>query len=250
MTSDLFFVSIQATYQSLEIALFNNSTCIASVLRSDARASSSLVPVLRDLLLANNVSLSQCSFIAADAGPGAFTSLRVVIATINGMAFADTIPLVSVSSFEGFVEQVKKERILVLLNAYNNDVYFAYAEHGKTLLSGSGKYDTLPTLLAEFKTDACVTVVGNGSQVYLELLGVVQQIFPAAELLSYLPAHPEPVERAMPEGRERAGLQVPSAESIGLVGLQKWQRGETVKKIEPLYLKTIVYQVQRPRAAK
>ena len=229
MTNDLFFVSIQATYQSLEIALFNNSTCVASVLRSDARASSSLVPVLRDLLLVNDVSLSQCSFIAADAGPGAFTSLRVVIATINGIAFADTIPLVSVSSFEGFVEQVKKERILVLLNAYNNDVYFAYAEHGKIVLSGSGKYDTLSVVFADVKTDACVAVVGNASQSYPGLMPVVSQAFPNTEV---------------------SELSVPGAESIGLVGLQKWQRGETVKKIEPLYLKTIVYQIQRPRAAK
>ncbi len=229
MTSDLFFVSIQATYQSLEIALFNNSRCIASVMRTDARASSFLVPLLHDLLRANNLSLEQCAFVVVDAGPGAFTSLRVVIATINGIAFASSMPLVSVSSFEGLVCQIKQERLLVLLNAYNNDVYFAYAEHGKIVLSGSGKYDTLPTLLSVFKTDACVTVTGNGLLMYPGLMPVVSQVFSTTEVVD---------------------SEVPLAESIGQVGLQKWQRGETVKKIEPLYLKTIVYDIQRARAPK
>ncbi|MBM3893502.1 tRNA (adenosine(37)-N6)-threonylcarbamoyltransferase complex dimerization subunit type 1 TsaB [Candidatus Dependentiae bacterium] len=229
MTSDLFFVSIQATYQSLEIALFKNHTCVASVLRSDARASSFLVPLLHDLLRANNLSLEQCAFMVVDAGPGAFTSLRVVIATINGIAFASTMPLITVSSFEGFVQQIKQERVLVVLNAYNNDVYFAYAEHGKIVLSGSGKYDTLPTLLAAFKTDACVTVTGNGLLTYPGLMPVVFQAFSNTEVVD---------------------SGVPLAESIGQVGLQKWQRGETVKKIEPLYLKTIMYDIQRPRGPK
>ncbi len=221
MPVDVFFISIQATYQSLEIALFKNNIRVASVLSEQARASSSLVPLLAELLAAQGVLLSQCSFIAADAGPGAFTSLRVVIATINGIAFADTIKLVSVSSFDGFVAQIHRPRVLMLLNAYNNDVYFAYAENGVIACSGVAKYASLSTVLASHKTMGSVAVVGNGLVVYPDLLTVVNHIFPITEVVP---------------------LRVPSAECIGLSGLAKWQRGETVQKLEPLYLKNLVYQ--------
>ena len=223
MPTDVFFISIQATYQSLGIALFKNNDCIASVLSEQARASSSLIAVLQDLLKAQGVSFEQLSFIVADAGPGAFTSLRVVIATVNGLAFAANIPLVSVSTFEGFVAQLNQPHVLMLLNAFNNDVYFAYANNGLLRASGCVKYTELPAILAAEKTPDLVHVVGNGLHVYTETMMLLQETFPHFE---------------------ETAILVPSAENIGIVGYKKWQHGQTVKKLEPLYLKTLLYQEQ------
>jgi tRNA threonylcarbamoyladenosine biosynthesis protein TsaB len=221
MPADTFFISIQATYQSLEIALFNNDQCIATILHEHARASSALISVLQTILQANAVQFSQIAFIAVDAGPGAFTSLRVVIATVNGIAFTSGMPLVSVSSFEGFAAQFPDKQLLVLLNAFNNDVYFAYAAQQQVLVSGCTKYHQLPLVLPPDSNQGVVSVVGNGLQAYPQAKEVVGQLFSSYELLS---------------------PTVPSAKAIGLVAYKKWHDGETVKKIEPLYLKTLVYK--------
>ena len=78
-------------------------------------------------------------------------------------------------------------------------------------------------VLAAVKTDEPVVVVGNGLQVYPDVQAVLQAIF---------------------SGAECRPLSVPSAESIGLVGYQKWLLGQTVNKLEPLYLKSLIYNVQ------
>ena len=52
------------------------------------RASAQLLPLIDQLLVQHECELSDLDFIALDQGPGAFTSLRVVLTTINGIAFA------------------------------------------------------------------------------------------------------------------------------------------------------------------
>src|SRR5579862_7433876 len=102
------FISIEGCYTHVEVALFKNKTCIDSIVKNDVKASSHLIPYLDTLLKKNNVTLDDLSFIAIDQGPGAFTSLRVSIATVNGIAYAHKIPLIGVHGLDALCHQTAK----------------------------------------------------------------------------------------------------------------------------------------------
>jgi tRNA threonylcarbamoyladenosine biosynthesis protein TsaB len=55
---------------------------------------------LMQLLVAERLLLSEIDVFGVATGPGAFTGLRIGIATMQGLAFAEGKPLVGVSSFE------------------------------------------------------------------------------------------------------------------------------------------------------
>jgi|GEM_PF-453319 len=129
-----FFVALQGSYGNLELVLIDVSfKSIDFISCNDQKASSHLISHLSHLLSRNNLKLNDILFIAVDCGPGAFTSLRVIISTVNGLSFASKIPLIGVSGLQALCEQslfalnaqkkLNVSHVACLLNAYNNDVY-------------------------------------------------------------------------------------------------------------------------------
>src|SRR5271155_2438021 len=100
------FLSIQGSYQQLEIALFSNARCRDVIRKNDSKASSHIIPYVDELLKNYNLSVHDIAFIAIDKGPGAFTSLRVSVATANGIGFALNLPLIGISGLEALHEEV------------------------------------------------------------------------------------------------------------------------------------------------
>jgi tRNA threonylcarbamoyladenosine biosynthesis protein TsaB len=74
--------------------------CLATAEKVAARHSSNLLRLCDEVLRATGVTVSDLAAIACGAGPGSFTGLRVGLAVAKGLALADRIPLVLVSSLE------------------------------------------------------------------------------------------------------------------------------------------------------
>jgi tRNA threonylcarbamoyladenosine biosynthesis protein TsaB len=62
-----------------------------------------------DLLRACDVSLADVSLYAVASGPGAFTGLRIGIATIQGLAFAHGRPVVGISALEALACAIRPQ---------------------------------------------------------------------------------------------------------------------------------------------
>ncbi|MFA6526954.1 MAG: tRNA (adenosine(37)-N6)-threonylcarbamoyltransferase complex dimerization subunit type 1 TsaB [Candidatus Babeliales bacterium] len=228
------FLSIQGSYTSVEIALFKDNRVIETVVPHDVKASSHLVPYIDDLLKKHSLSLNDLNFIAIDKGPGAFTSLRVSVATVNGIAFAHTMPLIGIDGLDCLVLQVLGEaqhsmadgKMLCLLNAYNNDVYFGlYDFDGNLIAKGCKNIQALLTQLQKEYSEQQIFVTGNGVLLHQDLLS----------------AH-------LPQVIIHSPLAcVCSATTIGLTALERWNQGEqrSIYKIEPLYLKTQMFTPQK-----
>ena len=74
--------------------------CLATAEKVAARHSSNLLRLCDEVLRATGVTVSDLAALACGAGPGSFTGLRVGLAVAKGLALADRIPLVLVSSLD------------------------------------------------------------------------------------------------------------------------------------------------------
>ncbi|HZX32384.1 MAG TPA: tRNA (adenosine(37)-N6)-threonylcarbamoyltransferase complex dimerization subunit type 1 TsaB [Rhodocyclaceae bacterium] len=90
--------------------------------------SETLLPLVRDLLAEAGVEFSHLDAVAFGAGPGAFTGLRVACGVAQGLAVAADIPVVPVGTLEALAADADGERVLALLDARMNEVYYAAFE--------------------------------------------------------------------------------------------------------------------------
>lgn len=233
------FVSIHGTHNKLDIALFQDQNCLDSVTKLDIRASSSLLPFLDSLLKKHTLSLTDLSFIAVDKGPGAFTSLRVTIATVNGIAFNNKIPLVGISGLDALtrealdsnsdIKNMNIRNIVTLLNAYNNEAYFLVSKtDGKNILESTQGCQNIDILLDDiklkFKDQQKILFCGQGSQLYKT--NIKHMLSDQAIILD------EPI--------------LAGAKTIGQMGYECWLKKENIEnQITPLYIKTQYFAIRK-----
>lgn len=232
------FIAIQATYLHVEIALFKKRMCIEGFSQSGQRASSHLILYLVKLLKQHNLSLSDLAFIAVDKGPGAFTSLRVAIATVNGIGFTNKISLIGIESHQALASQVRRvvssspDAIITLLNAYNNDVYYSISLLDDQnigwivcpMKKGCSKVDQIVAELATTCSGKSVIFTGNAYPMHQ---AVIEQELGHTLRILHIP------------------IATPSAETIGLIAYDYYQQGRNlVQKIEPEYGKTQCFAIK------
>ncbi len=224
------FFSIQGSYKQIEIALFRGLEELYNIKEENLKASSRLIPSFVDILQSNSLSLGDVKFISLDQGPGAFTSLRVLISTINGIGFARDVPLIGINGLEALACEtlscIKKQDnypiIIPLLNAFNNDVYFAVYEFLKgnlKLLLPAG-YKNIDHLLEELRGKFGkreILFSGSGASLFNEK---IKTVFKYQAITS-----------------EKFSL-VASAKQIGIMGLERWEKKEGLSsRLLPIYLK-------------
>jgi tRNA threonylcarbamoyladenosine biosynthesis protein TsaB len=232
MKSSSTFLAIYGSYQSLELALYKENICIAQYQESKARASSVLIPLIDNLLTNNNTNLTELNFIALDVGPGAFTSLRVIISSINGIAYASKIPLITVDGLEALAQttqmyltesntEPEKYHLIALLNAYNQEVYHAhyYYNNENMQLTEPASYTAASIFfetLANKNYHIPLIFTGNGSLLHQEL---ISHFF---------------------KGKEYQIINIPHAntESISIIGKNSFIKNQNISyEVQPLYLK-------------
>jgi len=235
------YVGIEGSYKSFEIALFDGEHCVDSIVGGKTRASSEILLHFKKLLENNNRIFNDLDFIALDQGPGAFTSLRVLISTVNGLAFSRSTDLVGIDGLDALASQTKdllgkelllkrKPLIISLLNAYNNEVYYGvYEASGQDSVSCMPKgYKKIDLFLEELSAKAqgrSLIFMGNGVEVGRDL---IQQKF-SNQLIGSVPL-----------------LLTCSAEQVGRMGLHQWQNNPNrTSELFPLYLKTQSFAIKK-----
>jgi tRNA threonylcarbamoyladenosine biosynthesis protein TsaB len=223
------FISLQGSYQHTEIALYEGEECKEYRQIVDKKASAVLIPELDILLKKHHLTLADLSFIALDQGPGAFTSLRVIITTVNGIAFATEKPLIGIDGIDALAYETFKETnkqsdaLLVLLNAFNNEVYYGFykREHDNLILALPKSYENVDTLLDRLILNtqfSSLTCVGNGYHLYKEK---IEHIAKSRIPLFFSPHN------------------VASAHAVGEMALKVWRSQQSLStSLMPLYLKT------------
>ena len=113
------FLVFNVRYSDVEIALYRDQSCAKKIVTSTKKISSEILYIIEDIVKTHNIKFNELSFICANQGPAPFTSLRVVLTTINGINYSTSIPLIGINGLEALLKESKSQYITVgLLNAF------------------------------------------------------------------------------------------------------------------------------------
>jgi|SRR5579863_1619375 len=211
-----YFLAIQATYEGLDLAIGTNGHVTNTVSVNKFEASRMILIALQQLLQTHGTHLEALRCIIVNQGPGPFTTLRTVLATVNGLACATGIPLVGVDGIATLARQTPGLTV-ALLNAFNKDVYYAIARDTINLETGCQPGTMLIRTLHAQYPQTPITFVGNGVDLLHDDL---RATFGSHALIPLPIAH------------------TPSIEQIAAQGLQQWRNHSNVAaQLMPLYLK-------------
>jgi len=159
-----FSLVLQATYTCVEYALYNNDLPLTKRSLVKTSVCTDLMFNLCTLLNDHNITWPEIQHIIINQGPAPFTTLRGLIATVNGISFTQKIPLIAIDGLEAFTSEIgKKHRnFLIVLNAFAGDFYYSL----KTVYNeqkGCGKITILEDIISHHASENnTLVIVGNG----------------------------------------------------------------------------------------
>ena len=198
--------------------------------------SQTLLPMLDEIVKMTELDLHTVDAIAAAAGPGSFTGLRIGSATAKGLGLALKKPLIHIPTLEGLAYNLwGTDRVVCpIMDARRGQVYtgiYEFAEGNLAVLE-----DQMAVAIEELgeklrRLNRPVIFLGDGVPVHREAL--TEQIMTGHEIC-FAPAN---------MNRQRAA-------SVGSLALQYYRDGriETAAEHQPDYLR--VSQAERERAEK
>ncbi len=218
-----YYLAIQNTYTTMQLAVYNGTTSCAFLELDKTKASKDCIIALQELLTSCKIGFDELAFIAANQGPGPFTTLRVVISTINGLSFASKKPLIGVNAIEAFLREYEHESCpnkVVILNAFGDDLYFGI-QINNDIETGCASSQALLLQVAQKIPHDPILFLGNGIAKYQS---AIQATFGNRAL--FLSPNPETV----------------SLNQIAQIGLEKWHAKQDISyQLQPLYFKAAFF---------
>lgn len=107
-------------------AVLNEETVLAEYTVNHKKThSQTLLPMIDEIITMLDMDLSEITAIAAAAGPGSFTGLRIGASTVKGLAEVMGCPVISVPTLEGLAYNMYGTKGLVcpIMDARRNQVY-------------------------------------------------------------------------------------------------------------------------------
>jgi tRNA threonylcarbamoyladenosine biosynthesis protein TsaB len=204
-------LAIDTTGPVIGVALLVGEEVLQHTERVRRGSEQRLVPWAQALCADAELKTAELDGIAVAVGPGAFTGLRVGLATAVGIALAGGIPIVGLSSLGSRAAPLSAQtRVLSMLDARKSRVYAQWFAHGTPLDSPA---DISPEVLLEAASPGFVAT-GEGAGCYREL-----------------------VESA--GGRVHDAWESPAVDALARMGESALARGEAVDpaSLRPVYIR-------------
>ncbi|MBK0094881.1 tRNA (adenosine(37)-N6)-threonylcarbamoyltransferase complex dimerization subunit type 1 TsaB [Erwinia sp. S63] len=185
-----------------------------------------ILPLVQELLQAQQLDLTALDVLAFGRGPGSFTGVRIGIGIAQGLALGANLPMIGVSSLatmaQGAWRLTGANRVLAAIDARMGEVYWAEYQldangewqgaESEAVLKPEDVQARIGQLSGEWAT------VGTGWAAYTHLLTSTGATLVATE------------------------VTLPAAEDMLPLALSAWQRDESVavENAEPVYLRNEV----------
>ena len=166
-------LALDTSSQVSSVALCQAEVLVAeSALNLRSTHSQSLLAQMDDLLKAAGWGLADLDLLAVVAGPGAFTGVRIGVATIKGLAQVLNLPVVCVSSLAAVAMNLPLLTcpVCVFVDARKKEVYTQQfqLQDGFPRPLNQARVIAPHKVLADLPKDSCF--VGDGVAVYRDLI--------------------------------------------------------------------------------
>ena len=215
-------LAIENTGMCGSVALVCSSHCIGEhSLQTRMTHSRRLLSSIANLMKEAQLEWSHIDAIAVSLGPGSFTGLRIGLSTVKGLSFADSIPLIGISTLEAMANQFLYSgcQVCAVIDARKKEVYAALFQ---TDASGSlqrlSEDMVLPPQDLAAKIMKPTLLIGDGAELYKGIFCDVigdNALFPLPH------------------------LSFPRAAHIGYLALPYWERKEFLDAADstPIYIR-------------
>ena len=163
-------LAIDSTANTSTVALLENDTLISVyTVNTKNTHSQTLLPMVKSLLEASDVTVDDIDAFAVSNGPGSFTGVRIGVATVKGLAFGKNKKCIAVSTTEALSVNLEGFDGLVcpIMNARRGQVYTCIYRDGKPLIEECCMMlDELIPILEKY--DESVFFTGDGYELILD----------------------------------------------------------------------------------
>ena len=159
--------------RSCGVALWRDGVILgAHCVAMDRGHAEALVPQIQALLDTARLRLSDIGLFSVTTGPGAFTGLRIGLATVGGLAMALDRPIVGIPSFDAMAHGVPpSERpglLVVVLDSRRSSLFVQTFDAALSPLAPPAAVE--PAALDDALPDGPLTVAGNAADRAAECL--------------------------------------------------------------------------------
>lgn len=210
---------IDTSTQNLSLAVSSNEKLLKfRNARLNRPLDLSIMPSIKRILDDAGMPMRMLDGFAVGLGPGSFTSLRVGLSTIKGLAFALHKPVIGVPSLDILAMNVRTDtQVCTLCDARRDLVYACLYEKKGLALKRKSDYLLVPISEALKQIKGEVTFIGDGLKLYKDDIKKAKEIVPKFTGEKYI----------FPQAR----CLVPLV--LGQVQKGKW---DNIDKLVPLYL--------------
>jgi tRNA threonylcarbamoyladenosine biosynthesis protein TsaB len=166
-------LAVDTATKSCSVAVTEKGSLTAELTTVTAQTHSKhLLNMIRSVIKAAGIAISDLDGFAVTVGPGSFTGLRIGISSVKGFAVALDKPAVGVSSLDALAQQAAPSSYLVcsLLDARKDEVYFCtYRINQERLIKEKEEMVVSPDEALKDINQPCI-FVGSGAQLYREVI--------------------------------------------------------------------------------
>ncbi|MBL8091387.1 MAG: tRNA (adenosine(37)-N6)-threonylcarbamoyltransferase complex dimerization subunit type 1 TsaB [Anaerolineales bacterium] len=135
-------LAVDTSTTQVGLALYNENEVIAEMTwTSKQHHTSQLASALSDLMKRCNVTMDKVEVLGVAIGPGSFTSLRVGLSLVKGIAFARNIPVVGIPTLDviASAQPLDKKPLISVLQAGRTRLAFGLYQSDKKQWQAQGK---------------------------------------------------------------------------------------------------------------
>ena len=145
-------LAFDTSTEHLSVAVLHGERLLAHNGVGGAQASTTLLPLIQQLLGEAGLALAELDAIVFGRGPGSFTGLRTACSVAQGLAFGADVPLLPVDTLLAVAEEARHafgaQQVVAVLDARMDQLYAARYDFSAAGPLGSLGGDDEPLLLS------------------------------------------------------------------------------------------------------
>ena len=178
----MLLLSVDSSAVTASAALSRDGEIIKSeLINKGLTHSETLLPLIQTVM--GEYKFSDLGAIAVTAGPGSFTGVRIGVATVKGLAFANNTPCITVSTLEAIAYNFIDENAVVcaVMDARRMQFYNALfkAENGKIARLCDDRAISLEDLKKDLEGFEKVIIAGDGAKLCFNNIGLENAVLAA-----------------------------------------------------------------------